>query len=273
MDAYMRVSPVSLDACGYCNFHPATYSSRPGGPSVLDDIHGEHTRQTNSASLFFGTIDYLNHVAYQTDDEIIRDQAFVNLWLQYPNRIIKNLADTIVNSSDSDDVKMVKIQKWVVDNIAYTEDDEQYGYDELWVPPVMLLKTKAGDCEDGAFLIMSLALNAGVDPSRLRMYGGFVDAGVGALSGGHGWVAYRRESDNEWVAADWSYFPDLGPMDDRTPLRKDTRYIDDYFYITDKYVVVTENTNRIREPDIYHPDGSVIPNIFFPAGSVLSLYA
>jgi hypothetical protein len=36
------------------------------------------------------------------------------------------------------------------------------------------------------------------------MYGGFVDAGQGAESGSHGWVAYRRESDNEWVAVDFS---------------------------------------------------------------------
>jgi predicted transglutaminase-like cysteine proteinase len=32
---------------------------------------------------------------------------------------------------------MEKIQKWVVNNIADTTDEEQYGYDELWVPPVM----------------------------------------------------------------------------------------------------------------------------------------
>jgi predicted transglutaminase-like cysteine proteinase len=273
MDLSMRVSPVSLDACGYCTFQSLINPPRPAGSSVLVDIEGGHSRKTNSAALFFGTIDHLNRTAYQPKDEIIRDPAFVNLWLQFPNHLIKQLVDTIVKPSDSDDEKMEKIQKWVVNNIAYTTDEEQYGYSELWVPPVMVLKTKAGDCEDGAFLIMSLALNAGVDPSRLRMYGGLVDAGTGAPSGGHGWVAYRRQSDNEWVALDWSYYPDLSPMEDRTPLRKDTRYIDDYFFITNQYVVVTQSTNRVKEPDIYHADGSVIPNIFFPAGSLLSLYA
>ncbi len=69
----------------------------------------------------------------------------------------------------------------------------------------MLLLTMKGDCEDGAFLIMSLGLNAGVDPAKLRMYGGFVDAGQGAASGSHGWVAYRRESGNEWVAVPICY--------------------------------------------------------------------
>ena len=180
---------------------------------------------------------------------------------------------SIVNAADSDDIKMEKIQRWVVANIEYMTDEEQYGYEELWVPPVMVLKTKKGDCEDGAFLIMSLGLNAGVDPDRLRMYGGFVDAGPGATSGGHGWVAYRRESDNEWVAVDFSYYPDLRSMDERTPLKVDEKYVDDYFFITNQYTVITENTNRIRDPEVYFPDGGFLPNILFPTGSVFSRYA
>ena len=180
---------------------------------------------------------------------------------------------SIVNAADSDDIKMEKIQRWVVANIKYMTDEEQYGYEELWVPPVMVLKTKKGDCEDGAFLIMSLGLNAGVDPERLRMYGGFVDAGPGAASGGHGWVAYRRESDNEWVAVDFSYYPDLRSMDERTPLKVDEKYVDDYFFITNQYTVITEHTNRIRDPEVYFPDGGFLPNILFPTGSVFSRYA
>jgi hypothetical protein len=149
----------------------------------------------------------------------------------------------------------------------------QYGYSELWVPPVMLLLTQKGDCEDGAFLIMSLGLNAGVDPLKLRMYGGFVQAGQGAASGGHGWVAFRRELGNDWVAVDFSYYPDLRPMGDRIPLKDDAKYVDDYFFITNKYIVVTEETNRVREPEVYYSDGRVIPNIFFPRGSLVSWYS
>jgi hypothetical protein len=179
----------------------------------------------------------------------------------------------IVNPTDSDDVKMEKIQKWVVFNIEYMTDEEQYGYAELWVPPVMVLNTMKGDCEDGAFLIMSMALNSGVDPSRLRLYGGFVEAGEGAAYGGHAWVSYRRQSDDEWIAVDFSYYADLRPMDYRMPLKDDERYVDDYFFITNQYTVMTENTNRIRDPEVYYSDGRLIPNIFFPAGSMLSLYA
>jgi hypothetical protein len=269
----MRVSPVDLDACGSCNFQPLINVLRPNEPTVFDDINGASVDKTNPATLLFNTINHLNQSAYGPKDTVIRNPSFFNIWLQYPNDIIRALAMKIVHPLDSDDVKMEKIQRWVVDNIEYMTDEKQYGEEELWVPPVMLLKTKKGDCEDGAFLIMSLGLNAGVDPTRLRMYGGFVDAGPGAASGGHGWVAYRRESDDEWVAVDFSYYPDLRPMDDRTPLRDDEKYVDDYFFITNQYTVITENTNRIRDPEIYFSDGRVIPNIFFPTGSLLSWYA
>ena len=269
----MRVSPVALDSCGSCNFQPIINMLRPDEPTVFDVINGESVDKPNPATSLFSSINNLNQSAYGPKDTITRNPDFVNIWLQFPNKIIRDLAMTIVNAGDSDDIKMEKIQQWVVDNIGYMTDEEQYGYEELWVPPVMLLKTKKGDCEDGAFLIMSLGLNAGVDPERLRMYGGFVDAGPGAASGGHGWVAYRRESDDEWVAVDFSYYPDLRPMDDRTPLKDDKKYVDDYFFITNQYIVVTENTNRIRDPEVYYSDGRVIPNVLFPSGSLLSRYA
>jgi len=33
------------------------------------------------------------------------------------------------------------------------------------------------------------------------------------------------------------------------------------------------DTNQIRYPEVYYADGGIIPNIFFPAGSLLSRYA
>ena len=289
----MRVSPVELDSCGPCYTQPLFNRPRPdesslyeeinskstlfdsinGRSTLYDDINGKSPGHTDPATNVFTAINSLNQKSYGPKDTVTKDPGFVNLWLQYPNDIIRDIAMQIVHSQDSDDVKMEKIQRWVVYNIEYKSDMEQYGYEELWVPPVMLLRTRQGDCEDGAFLIMSLGLNAGVDPARLRMYGGFVDAGQGSASGNHGWVAYRRESDDEWVAVDFSYYPDLRSMDYRTPLKDDEKYVDDYFFITNQYIVITENTNRIRDPEVYYADGGVIPNIFFPTGSLLSWYA
>ena len=222
--------------------------------SIINGVNA--TKPASGEEIFQAISNSYTNMARQ-QDEVVQDPAWINIYLQWPNSVIKKKAFQIVESGDSDDVKMEKIQSWVVNNIKYQTDAEQYGYGELWVPPVMTLKSGKGDCEDGAFLIMSLALNSGVDKNRLRMYGGFVDAGPGAASGGHGWVAYMRESDNEWVAVDYSYYPDLSPMDDRIPMKYDEKYVEDYFFMTNQYVVITEETNRIRNPDVYLSNGGM----------------
>jgi predicted transglutaminase-like cysteine proteinase len=238
---------------------------------LFSTINGTKKEETKTV---FDVLQASYEQRYMSKEEIIRDPAFINFYLQWPNEILKRLAFQIVSPKDSDDVKMQKIQKWVVNNIDYMEDKTQYGYEELWIPPVMLLNQGKGDCEDGAFLIISLGLNAGVDPKRLRFFGGEVKAGEGAATGGHGWVAYSRESDDEWVAVDFSYYPDTRPMDKRTPLTDDLKYVEDYFFWDPNGLIVdTSNTNRIREPNgTYNVNGYVEPNVLLP-GTWVSLYA
>ena len=150
----------------------------------------------------------------------------------------------------------------MIDNIGYLSDAENYGYAELCAPPVWTLSKTLGDCEDGAFLIHSLALNAGVPADRLRTYGGLVETGVGAMSdeplAGHGWTAYRRERDNEWVVVDFSYYPNYELMSSRTPMKEDDRYVDDFWYMDLREWVNTPYSNRIREPEpqVYNQYGS-----------------
>ena len=117
---------------------------------------------------------------------------------------------------------------------------------------------------------LSLALNAGVEPTRLQFFGGEVKAGGGAETGGHGWVAYRRESDEEWVPVDFSYYPDLRPIDDRLPMKDDDRYIKQYF-IFNVGNIITSDVNRVRQPTTYTNQGYIQPNVLLP-GTWVSQY-
>ncbi|MFW9872272.1 MAG: transglutaminase domain-containing protein [Candidatus Thorarchaeota archaeon] len=168
------------------------------------------------------------------------------VYLQFPNDRIKALVSTIVNPSDSDDTKMYKIEQWVINNINYISDTEQYKTSELWAYPTMTITSKKGDCEDGAFLIHSMALNAGVDPDRLRTYGGIVVTGDGTGVGGHAWTSYKRELDDEWVIMDWCYWPTDISIYDREPMSENIKYIDDYFFVTQTKTVETPYSNRVR---------------------------
>lgn len=181
----------------------------------------------------------------------IEDQNTINenrKYLQYPNNVIKNLASIIVESSDSNDTKAYKIMLWVQDNIKYVSDIENYGISEYWTKPTETLDKMSGDCEDGAFLIHSLMLNAGIPWEDIRTYGGEVFAGAGAATGGHGWTAYSRETDNEWVVLDWCYYANDKAIGDRTPMSEDHKYIDDWFYITTHKTVETPYANKVRNP-------------------------
>jgi hypothetical protein len=145
---------------------------------------------------------------------------------------------------------------------------DEYGRAEVWQPPVITLKKGTGDCEDAALLIHSLMLNAGIPWSRIRTYGGEVEVDGSSL--GHAWTAYKRESDDEWIVLDSFVFPTLKLIDDRIPMRLDRLYANNFFFITEKYSIRTDNSDRIRFPEVvYTASGEVANQLFFPTGIMI----
>lgn len=169
-----------------------------------------------------------------------------SIYLQFPNISIKELATSITQNLQTNDEKAYNILMWVKDNIQYKTDIENYGKMEYWALPTETVKRGLADCEDQAFLIHSLMLNAGVPWERIKTYGGYVYAGPGAPYGGHGWTAYQRETDNEWVVLDACYYPSDLSINDRTPLKEDRKYIDDFFYVNLLKTVDTTYFNTLR---------------------------
>jgi len=168
-------------------------------------------------------------------------------YLQFPNAQMSAIVSTIVSPTDSNDTKMFKIEQWVQHNIQYVSDEKNYGTSELWAYPTMTLSKGTGDCEDGAFLMHSLALAAGVPYDRIRTYGGIVYADEwGLTTGGHAWTSYQRETDNKWVITDWCYWAKNTPISEREPMSADEKYIDDFFFVDATKTVETPYENRVR---------------------------
>lgn len=181
-------------------------------------------------------------------------------YLQYPNPQVKALAQSIVSPVDTNDQKMYKIEQWVKNNIKYVSDIKQYGVSELWTMPTVTLNRGKGDCEDGAFLMHSLALHAGISPDRLRTYGGLVWADqYGATFDGHGWTAYKRESDNQWIVTDWCYWAKDTSLDQRIAMKSDFKYVDDFFWINVYGTTETPYSNAVRYA--FMPKGSLLNQI------------
>lgn len=207
-------------------------------------------------------------------DEIF-DPGYISIYLQYPNSRLQKLADAITKNAHSNDDKASAIIDWVLRNFPYETDEVNYGYEEMWVPPTFALAKGSGDCEDGAFLVHSLLLHAGISHERIRTYGGFVDAGEGAASGGHAWTAYRRETDDEWVVLDSSYYPNFRKVEDRPLMRKQSMYVDNYFYFNRFTWTNLEGVDRIHTPGAWYnySANGILENKLRWAGSFVNQYA
>lgn len=102
------------------------------------------------------------------------------------------------------------IQSHTVEYLKYVSDSAARGYKEFWqfANETMVLKT--GDCEDGAFYIGSLVLNA-VAPQhrwRIRFSAGWVKSSPTAPQGAHGYATWFRTTDNRPVIIDWCFHED-----------------------------------------------------------------
>lgn len=123
------------------------------------------------------------------------------------------------------DETMWNIQKWVTNHVRYLGDDVNNYTMEYWQFPFETMVEKTGDCEDGALLMAAMAINAGVPSYRIRVVAGDVQPAPTAPMGGHAYLTYLRESDNEWVILDWCYLPDS-----QTPINQKMKHKENPYY-------------------------------------------
>jgi hypothetical protein len=146
------------------------------------------------------------------------------------NEIFEALVPSLNNSLDQ---MAGKIQRWVCTGIRkagdrkgkrvlqYVYDSQSFGHSEFWQYTDETLALGTGDCEDGAILIASLLLNAGIPSWRVRVAAGWVRPSPTAPEGGHGYCCYCREKDNQWVVLDWCFYEDSSIIVVEKPLLKD----------------------------------------------------
>ena len=119
--------------------------------------------------------------------------------------------------------------------MKYVPDERSSGFTEFWQFPSETIQLKTWDCEDGAILLISLFLNAGIPQYRCKVAAGLVRAGKSAETGGHAWPLYLRESDNQWVVMDWCYCPNSLPVCKRKPYKQEKQYKSIWFTFNSQY--------------------------------------
>jgi hypothetical protein len=102
-------------------------------------------------------------------------------------------------SGDSYDDKAFAALRHVIRSVRYQTDRSLYDAVEHWPFAYETVSLRAGDCDGGAILLANILLKSGVPYWRVRLNAGDVKGG------GHAWVTYLRESDNQWVILDWCF--------------------------------------------------------------------
>ena len=141
----------------------------------------------------------------------------------------------------TNDVKALNALKWVINNVKYVEDKKTFGEWEYWLMPWETLATRKGDCEDGAILMANIMLKSGVPYWRIRLNAGDVKGG------GHSYLTYCRETDNQFVTLDWCYWQNLKEMKNRKLHSEERDYYGIWFSWNQKYAFGKMNTMK-RKP-------------------------
>lgn len=119
-----------------------------------------------------------------------------------------SLTTKLKKEPTNDDLALACLQ-YVMKNIKYTSDEKVQGIPEYWQEWYETIELKTGDCEDGSILLANLMTAVGIPYWRIRLNAGDVKGG------GHAYVTYCRETDDEFVVLDWCYWPKDIPIKDR----------------------------------------------------------
>ncbi|MFX1390527.1 MAG: DUF4332 domain-containing protein [Promethearchaeota archaeon] len=173
----------------------------------------------------------------------------VKAFIKKNDAILWHVVTQVGLRKDTPNETALAIQNFVCNFLKYKYDDLTAEVPEFWLFPFESIQAEIGDCEDGAILIASLLINAGIPSWRVKVTAAEVIADpIFAPSdsevGGHSYCLYladRPDSERklEWVILDWCYLQDPEVPIEKKPLARDGgtegAYKDVLFTFNDEY--------------------------------------
>jgi len=147
----------------------------------------------------------------------------VRIFFTPGDSILSDLVEQHAFNSGSLDSRAFRIEQFVQKQITYKTDKSALGIVEYWQLPFETWAMKAGDCEDGAILMANLMVLSGIPVWRVRLNAGDVKGG------GHAYITYCRELDNEFIVLDWCYWPKHTELDKRKLHKEEANYYGIWF--------------------------------------------
>jgi len=175
--------------------------------------------------------------------------ADVKSFIKNNDAILYHVIDQAELKKETFNETALTVQDFVNGFFKYKFDEETSDCPEFWQFPFESIQSGIGDCEDGAILIASLLINAGIPSWRVKVAGGGVlpdpvFAPSDTELGGHAWCIYLADRPDskrglEWVILDWCYAPDPDLPIEEKPLAKkggqQGGYKETWFTFNDEY--------------------------------------
>ncbi|MFX0059477.1 MAG: DUF4332 domain-containing protein [Candidatus Hodarchaeota archaeon] len=157
--------------------------------------------------------------------------ADVKTFIKKDDAILWHVITQVGLRRDTPNETAFVIQNFVCNFLKYKYDEETEDCPEFWQFPFEAIQSEIGDCEDGAILIASLLINAGIPSWRVKVCAAQVMADpVFAPSdtelGGHAYCIYLADRPDDprglaWIVLDWCYLPDSDVPIEEKPLARD----------------------------------------------------
>jgi len=166
------------------------------------------------------------NISYKRTDKIGSYSIDVRQFLNPNNFFLPKFEGT-------DDEKTWQCLKWIIENIKYVPDQNQYRQNEYWAFGYETLNTKRGDCEDGAILLYDIMRYNNIPTWKIRVSAGWVK--TENKREGHAYVTYYCESKDKWVVLDWCYWPNFLYIEDRLDYKEEEKYEDVWFSFNENF--------------------------------------
>ena len=132
------------------------------------------------------------------------------------------------------DQRIIKILKFVYDNVQYKDDIKVYGAMEKWATAAQAWKKKMGDCEDMNGLVYILARLSGMPDTVL--FANIGDVKIGNKIGGHFWLVYYDIRRQMFVPIDSCFYPEFEEISKRPPFTPGGNYYKIWYVFNDDAV-------------------------------------
>ena len=185
-------------------------------PPVVDvdkEVHTDARREVWESKF------ELHPVVYNAQDKKPRDPRTFIFDRSY---ILEDAVHKYHLKGSTDEETMLNCCLFVQDHVKYVSDSKSRRQTEYWQNPEDTLTRGTGDCEDGAILMKSLTLVAGIPDWKVKIVAGHV------RGGGHAYCTFITKNDRQ-VIMDWCYWPTRAGFSSRKTIKEDERYGEVWF--------------------------------------------